>query len=87
MEFYSTKGPTYGRSLGGEHKVSEISPQASTGKIPTRIRGVRNNDYPGGRNFKFQALTPISNDLDNFEVLTPAHFLIGRSVNSCLEPP
>ncbi|GFX17228.1 hypothetical protein TNCV_1064311 [Trichonephila clavipes] len=28
MEFYSTKGPTYGRSLGGGHKVSEISPQA-----------------------------------------------------------
>ncbi|GFW74200.1 hypothetical protein TNCV_2524041 [Trichonephila clavipes] len=33
MEFYSTKGPTYGRSLRGGHKVSEISPQASTGKI------------------------------------------------------
>ncbi|GFW99186.1 hypothetical protein TNCV_3009541 [Trichonephila clavipes] len=32
MEFYSTKGPTYGRSLGGGHKVSEISPQASTGR-------------------------------------------------------
>ncbi|GFU87000.1 hypothetical protein TNCV_4840461 [Trichonephila clavipes] len=27
MEFYSTKGPTYGRSFGGGHKVSEISPQ------------------------------------------------------------
>ncbi|GFU46262.1 hypothetical protein TNCV_2155871 [Trichonephila clavipes] len=26
MEFYSAKGPTYGRSLGGGHKVSEISP-------------------------------------------------------------
>ncbi|GFW53098.1 integrase catalytic domain-containing protein [Trichonephila clavipes] len=34
------KGPTYGRSLGGGHKVSEISPQASTGKIPTHLRGV-----------------------------------------------
>ncbi|GFY08245.1 integrase catalytic domain-containing protein [Trichonephila clavipes] len=32
-------------------------------------------------------LTPISNDFDNFEVLTPAHFLIGRSINSILEPP
>ncbi|GFY02311.1 integrase catalytic domain-containing protein [Trichonephila clavipes] len=31
-------------------------------------------------------LTPISNDFDNFEVLTPAHFLIGRSINSILEP-
>ncbi|GFY07504.1 DUF5641 domain-containing protein [Trichonephila clavipes] len=30
--------------------------------------------------------TPISNDFDNFEVLTPAHFLIGRSINSILEP-
>ncbi|GFX63562.1 integrase catalytic domain-containing protein [Trichonephila clavipes] len=29
--------------------------------------------------------TPISNDFDNFEVLTPAHFLIGRSINSILE--
>ncbi|GFT06268.1 integrase catalytic domain-containing protein [Trichonephila clavipes] len=26
--------------MGGGHKVSEISPQASTGKIPTHIRGV-----------------------------------------------
>ncbi|GFW76932.1 hypothetical protein TNCV_2030371 [Trichonephila clavipes] len=33
MEFYSTKGPTYGRSLGGGHKVSEISPQASTSQL------------------------------------------------------
>ncbi|GFT34144.1 integrase catalytic domain-containing protein [Trichonephila clavipes] len=31
-------------------------------------------------------LTPISNDFDNFEVLMPAHFLIGRSINSILEP-
>ncbi|GFT78797.1 integrase catalytic domain-containing protein [Trichonephila clavipes] len=31
-------------------------------------------------------LTPISNDFDNFEVLTPAHYLIGRSINSILEP-
>ncbi|GFX16936.1 integrase catalytic domain-containing protein [Trichonephila clavipes] len=31
-------------------------------------------------------LTPITNDFDNFEVLTPAHFLIGRSINSILEP-
>ncbi|GFU86972.1 integrase catalytic domain-containing protein [Trichonephila clavipes] len=31
-------------------------------------------------------LTPISNDFDNFEVLTPAHFLIGRSINSIFEP-
>ncbi|GFW68390.1 integrase catalytic domain-containing protein [Trichonephila clavipes] len=31
-------------------------------------------------------LTPISNDFDNFEVLTPAHFFIGRSINSILEP-
>ncbi|GFW25746.1 uncharacterized protein TNCV_1310071 [Trichonephila clavipes] len=31
-------------------------------------------------------LTPISNDIDNFEVLTPAHFLIGISINSILEP-
>ncbi|GFU83673.1 integrase catalytic domain-containing protein [Trichonephila clavipes] len=30
--------------------------------------------------------TPISNDFDNFEVFTPAHFLIGRSINSILEP-
>ncbi|GFX24383.1 hypothetical protein TNCV_421841 [Trichonephila clavipes] len=26
--------------MGGGHKVSEISPQASTGKIPTHLRGV-----------------------------------------------
>ncbi|GFU71140.1 DUF5641 domain-containing protein [Trichonephila clavipes] len=32
-------------------------------------------------------LSPISNDFDNFEVLTPAHFSIGRSINSILEPP
>ncbi|GFX51451.1 uncharacterized protein TNCV_3103841 [Trichonephila clavipes] len=31
-------------------------------------------------------LTPISNDFDNFDVLTPAHFLIGISINSILEP-
>ncbi|GFT18855.1 integrase catalytic domain-containing protein [Trichonephila clavipes] len=31
-------------------------------------------------------LTPISNDFDNFEVLTRAHFLISRSINSILEP-
>ncbi|GFW94194.1 integrase catalytic domain-containing protein [Trichonephila clavipes] len=31
-------------------------------------------------------LTTMSNDFDNFEVLTPAHFLIGRSINSILEP-
>ncbi|GFY02496.1 integrase catalytic domain-containing protein [Trichonephila clavipes] len=30
--------------------------------------------------------TPISNDFDNFEVLMPAHFLIGRSLHSILEP-
>ncbi|GFV17149.1 integrase catalytic domain-containing protein [Trichonephila clavipes] len=30
-------------------------------------------------------LTPISNDFDNFEVLTPAHFLICRTINSILE--
>ncbi|GFU70677.1 hypothetical protein TNCV_3292321 [Trichonephila clavipes] len=33
--FIPPKGPTYGRSLGGGHKVSEeMSPQASTGKGP-----------------------------------------------------
>ncbi|GFY02555.1 hypothetical protein TNCV_3504351 [Trichonephila clavipes] len=66
MEFYSTKGPTYGRSLGGGHKVSEISPQASIGKIPThfeiviiQVKGILNS----------RLLTPISNDFDNFEPL------------------
>lgn len=31
-------------------------------------------------------LTPISNDFDSFEVLTPGHFLIGRSINAIPEP-
>lgn len=31
-------------------------------------------------------LTPISNDFDNYEVLTPGHFLIGRSINAIPEP-
>ncbi|GFU66960.1 DUF5641 domain-containing protein [Trichonephila clavipes] len=32
-------------------------------------------------------LTPISNDFDNYEVLTLAHFLIGRTITFILEPP
>ncbi|GFV58649.1 DUF5641 domain-containing protein, partial [Trichonephila clavipes] len=31
-------------------------------------------------------LTPLSSDADNFDVLTPGHFLIGRPVTSILEP-
>lgn len=31
-------------------------------------------------------LTPISDDFDNYEVLTPGHFLIGRSISAIPEP-
>ncbi|GFU95285.1 integrase catalytic domain-containing protein [Trichonephila clavipes] len=31
-------------------------------------------------------LTPLSNDADNFDVLTPGHFLIGRPITSIPEP-
>ncbi|GFT51885.1 integrase catalytic domain-containing protein [Trichonephila clavipes] len=37
MEFYSTKSPTYGRSLGGGHKVSEISPQIKSCQKTTKV--------------------------------------------------
>ncbi|GBL82587.1 hypothetical protein AVEN_263675-1 [Araneus ventricosus] len=31
-------------------------------------------------------LTPLSSDRDNFEILTPGHFLIGRPINSIPDP-
>lgn len=31
-------------------------------------------------------ITPISSDLDSYEVLTPGHFLIGRSISALPEP-
>lgn len=31
-------------------------------------------------------LTPLSNDLESYEVLTPGHFLIGRSIIALPEP-
>ncbi|GBM91350.1 hypothetical protein AVEN_7002-1 [Araneus ventricosus] len=31
-------------------------------------------------------LTPLSSDPDNFEILTPGHFLIGRPINSIPDP-
>ena len=31
-------------------------------------------------------LTPLSEDIDNLEILTPGHFLIGRSLTSIPEP-
>ncbi|GFY28620.1 DUF5641 domain-containing protein [Trichonephila clavipes] len=31
-------------------------------------------------------LTPLSSDADNFDVLTPGHFLIGRPITSIPEP-
>ncbi|GFS70161.1 integrase catalytic domain-containing protein [Trichonephila clavipes] len=32
-----------------------------------------------------RSLTPLSSDADNFDVLTPGHFLIGRPITSILE--
>ncbi|GBM94249.1 hypothetical protein AVEN_113105-1, partial [Araneus ventricosus] len=31
-------------------------------------------------------LTPLSSDFDNFEVLTPGHFLIGKPITAIPEP-
>ncbi|GBL65871.1 hypothetical protein AVEN_6518-1 [Araneus ventricosus] len=31
-------------------------------------------------------LTPLSSDLDDLEVLTPGHFLIGRPITAIAEP-
>ena len=31
-------------------------------------------------------LTPLSSDADDLEVLTPGHFLIGRPINTVVEP-
>ncbi|GFX65028.1 hypothetical protein TNCV_451661 [Trichonephila clavipes] len=31
-------------------------------------------------------LVPLSSDLDDLNVLTPSHFLIGRSITSIVEP-
>ncbi|GBL74070.1 hypothetical protein AVEN_230975-1 [Araneus ventricosus] len=31
-------------------------------------------------------LTPLTSDPDNFEILTPGHFLIGRPINSIPDP-
>ncbi|GFV50616.1 integrase catalytic domain-containing protein [Trichonephila clavipes] len=81
------KGPTYGRSLGGGHKKSvKYHLKRALGRsrltyeefetVIIQVEGILNS----------RPLTPISNDFDNFEVLTPAHFLIGRSINSILEP-
>ncbi|GFX01744.1 integrase catalytic domain-containing protein [Trichonephila clavipes] len=33
-----------------------------------------------------RSLTPLSSDADNFDVLTPGHFLIGRPITSIPEP-
>ncbi|GFW64933.1 integrase catalytic domain-containing protein [Trichonephila clavipes] len=34
----------------------------------------------------YQPLTPLSSDVDDLEVLTPAHFLIGRPITAIVEP-
>lgn len=44
--------------------------------ITTQIEGILNS----------RPLIPLSDDSDTFEVLTPAHFLIGRSLSSIAEP-
>jgi hypothetical protein len=44
--------------------------------ITVQIEGVLNS----------RPLSPLSDNEENFEVLTPAHFLINRSINSIIEP-
>ncbi|XP_035207870.1 uncharacterized protein LOC118182603 [Stegodyphus dumicola] len=44
--------------------------------IITQIEGILNS----------RPLTPMSNDINEFEVLTPGHFLVGRPITSIPEP-
>ncbi|GFX69388.1 integrase catalytic domain-containing protein [Trichonephila clavipes] len=47
------------------------------GNLPSeRVEGILNS----------RPLTPLSSDADNFDVLTPCHFLIGRPITSIPEP-
>ncbi|XP_055936878.1 uncharacterized protein LOC129966476 [Argiope bruennichi] len=44
--------------------------------VITQIEGILNS----------RPLAPLSSDIDVYDVLTPAHFLIGRSLNTVVEP-
>ncbi|GFT41584.1 integrase catalytic domain-containing protein [Trichonephila clavipes] len=44
--------------------------------IITQIEGILNS----------RPITPLSEDIDDLEVLTPGHFLIGRPITSISEP-
>ncbi|GFY12223.1 uncharacterized protein TNCV_4935121 [Trichonephila clavipes] len=44
--------------------------------IITQIEGIQNS----------RLITPLSKDIDDLEVLTPGHFMIGRSITSISEP-
>ncbi|GFU52681.1 DUF5641 domain-containing protein [Trichonephila clavipes] len=65
-------------------KDNKIDPKQSAVKLAADTSGIMGRSVEGILNSC--PLTPLSSDADNFDVLTPGHFFIGRPITSIPEP-
>ena len=86
-----TTAPRFGkggssRSLGGGREIFQISPKCVLGAAKLTLEEFLTAVIQIERISNLLPLFPLSMHIDVFQVLTPGHFLIGKSINSLPEP-